>query len=190
MYDRRGKEIKLPGDVLLIFGPEQSGIWDDDDQDATCLQYEWWPLGITDLIAPQAVPKQPWTASKGKTVECCHAQLHRTADFIEVPEDHPIRERRYNPGNMCVLEGGKIGGVPFYTHGDDPRPGAFIAVLGSINPVGKAYPLVNVPVNPDGDSNMEGDFLMFGDCGSLYLFLDWKGILRKEPVLRWAMRGY
>lgn len=189
MFDRRGKPIDLPGDVLLLFAPEKSGIWDDDNEDATCLQHEWWPLDLPNLIAPDAVPKQPWTASHGGTVEVCHAHLHRTADFIEVPDDHPIR-KSYDSGHLCVLEGGKIGGVPYYTHENDPRPGAFIAALGSINPVGAKFPLLNLPANPKGDTNLDGDHLVFGDCGSLYLFLDHTGLIRKKPVLRWAIKGY
>ncbi len=187
VVDRSGKPAALPGDVLLIFAPEKSGIWDDDDEDDSCIQHEWWPLGLTNLV--QSVPRGDWTASKGGVVEPCYAELHRTGDFVEVPDEHPIRDMD-EPGKLCVIEGGKIGGVPYYAHAEDPRPGVFIAAIGPINPTGEKFPLLNVPDNPGDRLHMDKDFLMFGDMGSLYLFLDHTGLIRKKAVLRWAVKGY
>jgi hypothetical protein len=183
LRDRRGRVVETPREVLLIFSPDPSGIWDSDEDDPTCLQHEWWSLGEQDLITAADVPEG------GSNLEPCYAELHRTMDYPARPDSHPLLSIRGGE-KVCVLEGGKIGGVPSYVQGADPRPGPFVATLGSVNPVGARFPLINVPVNPSGEFNMEGGFLMFGDCGSLYLFISVEGVLRKRARLHWTVQGY
>lgn len=178
-----GAPLDLPGDVLLLFMPNPDGVWDGDDEDPKCMQWEWHTLALTDPMRASDVPEQPVKFAP------CYAELHRTWDYPNVPEGHPIRQRS-ETGRLCVHEGGKIGGTPFYVQEEEPRPGVFLGALGSINPVGPRYPLLNIPVNPRGDHNLNGGHMMFGDCGSLYLFFDQVGFIEKRPQLRWTVQGY
>lgn len=173
----------LPGDVLLIFAPDEDGIWDSDEEDPACVQHEWWPLG---LEAPCGAGDLPAGVSP---FEVCFAQLHRTMDYTDVSEGHPIRAH-YDVGRLCVFEGGKVGGVPHYVQDADARPGVFLGAIGSINPVEERFPLIGVETNPGGSLNKDGGFLMFGDCGSLYLFLSRTGLLKKRDRLHWTVQGY
>lgn len=183
LRDRRGRQVELPGDVLLIFAAGRDGLWDSDKEDPTCLQHEWWPLATPRLMTAAEVPEG------GSLLEPCYAELHRTLDYPDVPRDHPILKMGGGE-RLCVLEGGKIGGAPRFVQDTEPRPGSFIAAMGSINPAGPRFPLINVPVNLDGEFDMKGAFLMFGDCGSLYLFVSREGLLKKRTRLHWTVQGY
>lgn len=189
LINPRGKTVDLPGDVLLLFSPEKSGLWDSDDEDPKSLQHEWHPLGLDRLVSPADLPAQPWTASRGGTIAPCHAHLHRSSDHPAFPDDHPFR-KLYDPDPFCVFEGGKIGGVPFYARSHDPRPGVFLAALGTINPSDGPYPFVNLPTPPADNPHMShGDWLQFGDLGALYLFWEPPTLLRRSGRLHWDIKG-
>ncbi len=186
LTDSSGHVVELPGDVLLLFNTQLGGVFDSDDEDPKAIRYEWQQLGIEDLATAESVPvgekRYDW-------IQPCHAQLHRTMEFPEAPEGHALR--RVNDRDLlCVLEGGKIGGVPRFVQGETGRPGVFLGCLGSINPVGLEYPLLNVPTNPQGDFNLGGKFLQFGDCGILNLYLDRMDATSRRFALRWSVQGY
>ncbi|MDX2118551.1 MAG: DUF1963 domain-containing protein [Planctomycetota bacterium] len=183
-----GSPLTLPGDVLVLFSPNPGGLWDDNDEDPTSLQYEWWPLDLERVMAREDLPEQTWTATAGGTIAPCHAHLHRSADFPAAPDDHPLRQI-YDADRLFVHEGGKIGGVPFYTRAESPRPGVFLAAIGSINPAGTVWPFVNVERPPTPAPIWDGDFLTLGDLGSLYLYWEPSRRSRSEGSLHWTVRG-
>lgn len=185
----RGKQLDLPGDVLLLFSPDKSGVWDGDDETPGSLQFEWWPLGLDRLATSTDVPVQPWTGTLSGTITPCHAHLHRSTDHPGLRPDHPIAAFE-EPDRLCVFEGGKIGGIPFYIRNEEPRPGVFLGAIGSINPDGDTCPLLNVASRSDGDADELGNCLHFGDLGSLYLFWEPPTMLRRAGRLHWAIKGY
>ncbi len=167
------KQRGLPGDVLLVFAPgDYLADWDDDDQQS--LVFEWQPLGLTDLVRPGDAPPGRLTP--------VHGQIHRTADFDMPPDGHPIYNL-YSGKSVGLISGTKIGGVPSWGQGDPGLPGAHLCTIGSVNPVSKRYPLLNVAAAPERKFGVEGNFLIMGDMGSLYLFVDGKG------RVRWTVQG-
>jgi uncharacterized protein YwqG len=180
MY-RDGGPLTLPGDVLLLFSPGGDGLWDSDEDDPKSLIYEWHSLGLADLVQSSAVPEQPFK------VGIAHAQLHRTFDLPAVPDDHPLVEKRADEP-VFVLTGGKMGGVPSFQESEYwPKGATFLATLGSIHATDKRHPLIGVPTNPD-HFGLEGDYLMFGDVGSLHLFISERGLLSKKQRLHWTVQ--
>ncbi|HZW09892.1 MAG TPA: hypothetical protein VFF69_08305 [Phycisphaerales bacterium] len=181
-----GAKPRLPADVLLLFSPTEEGPMGDEFYDIG-VQHEWWPLGLDNLVGPGGVPEQRWKLNRGGRLEPCYAELHRTHDYPEVPEAHPLRG--YPDGErLCVLEGGKIGGVPHFAQDSETqRPGVYLCTLGSLNPAGPRYPLLNVPANAPGSVFLEGDFLMLVDNGSLYLWVEERG---EGVELHWDVQYY
>ena len=160
------KPRPLPGDVLLMFAPgDYLADWDDDDQSS--LVFEWRSLGLADPVR-----KVPPTA---KTFAPAFAQIHRTADFPEPADDHPVR-MLFSGRDLCIVRGTKIGGVPAF---DGMLPGRHLCTLSSLNPSGGHFPLLNAARPQDIPSGL----LMMGDLGLLHLFIDAAG------KIRWTVRG-
>lgn len=175
--------LSLPGDVLTLFSAGADGIWDDDDEDPGALIHEWYPLGLTALVDAAAVRDKPQSSDP------CYAELHRTWDYPKVPGDHPLRN--YNDADrLCVIEGGKIGGLSSYAQFEPAKPGTFLAALGSINACGRRFPVIGMPVNPGGEYQTKENYLTFGDCGSLYLLISRAGRRQTGQKLRWTVQGY
>jgi hypothetical protein len=179
---------KLPGDVMLIFCPNPDGIWDSDEEEPESLHIEWWPLGLKDLPGPSDLPQQKWIATKGGGLAPAYAELHRTNDFPEVPEDHPIRQIE-GFERLCRFEGGKLGGRPYLTQDDPPCRGDFLCCLGSLSTTDAKWPFVNLEQNPAGDSEPSDNLLSFGDMGTLYFGASRGGLFRK-PRVHWGVQGY
>ncbi|MBX3359114.1 MAG: DUF1963 domain-containing protein [Phycisphaeraceae bacterium] len=168
------KPRPLPGDVLLIFAPGDYLVdWDDDEPDS--LHFEWQPLGLQGLVRPEDVPPPPVRLNP------THAQIHRTADYHHPPDNHPIYNL-YDGKRIALLRGSKIGGVPAFGHTDPRLPGRHLCTLGSLNPHGETFPLLNVPNSPD-DNTLDKSLLMLADMGMLYLFID------KNGKLHWIVQG-
>jgi len=153
----------LPGDVLLIYGDDDSLLVEPER-----LAFEWSSLGIAELACevPQMAAGEPLTPYYGV--------IHRTEDWPDVREEIAGRYRR--PWLLSVFEGTKIGGLPRFIQGEPTAAGDFLCALGSISADHSADPLINES-EPRGSS--AGD-LMIGDMGSLYLFLDPQGRVRAE----------
>jgi hypothetical protein len=163
----------LPGDVLLIFAPGDYLVdWDDDDQDS--IAFEWQPLGLTDLVRLEDVPPSKLTPA--------YAQIHRTADFNRPPDNHPIYNL-YSPKALALLSGTKIGGIPSWSQDNRNLAGAHLCTIGSLNPHGEHYPLLNIPKNPEGEDYVDSNLLMLADVGQLYLFID------KRGKIHWTVQG-
>ena len=155
----------LPGDVLLIFGDDDSLLVEPER-----LVFEWSTLGIQEraLEVPQMVASELLTPYYGV--------IHRTEDWPNATEE--IGGRYRCPWLLRVFEGTKIGGMPRFIQ-DEPTPaGRFLAALGSLSVGYTAYPLIDErePRGRPGGDNA----LMIGDMGSLYLFLDRGGRVLAE----------
>lgn len=143
----------LPGDILLVFtkGPHLYADWDPDDKGTWTL--EWHRLS-------QHVAAQP--ARHVHDLTPTFATLHRTMDYPESQVDDRLN----------IIWGTKFGGIPPYQQGDPELPGTSLCTLASVNPFGNPWPMLNVPVNPNGDNYLDSKLLMMGDLGSAYFNLD------------------
>jgi hypothetical protein len=66
--DSRDLVDDLPGDVLLIFAAIE-----EDLNEVT--RFEWYPLGLCDLLGPSAVPVQPWR------IDRCYGYSYRALSY-------------------------------------------------------------------------------------------------------------
>jgi len=129
------------------------------------------------------------------------------SDFISGLGARSALEKAYHQ-SWCVamIEGTKIRGIPRWIQTAEGIPGRFLCALGSILPayqtsedhiVHRPYPFTNVPgpfvrgrvsgrrVFHTADLEIQTDhLLMWGDVGSLYLFLDDKG------SIHWTIQSY
>ena len=106
------------------------------------------------------------------------------------------------PWCIAMIQGTKIGGVPSWIQDAEELPGRFLCALGSIHPVyetgtndivHRPFPFTNVPgpyvsgrrVFRSGNEEIPtNQLLMWGDVGSLYLFLD------DEGSIHWTIQFY
>lgn len=146
-----------PGDILLFFaaGPGLYVDWYSDWAGTYAL--EWHSLDAT-YRPPAEVPR---VLDLTET----YAELHRTCDYPESEIDDGLN----------VIEGSKFGGVPAFQQGDPGLEGCHICTLGSLNPFGNPWPMLNVQVNPKGEQYLDHKLLMLGDLGAVYIFLDRHG---------------
>ena len=125
----------------------------------------------------------------------------RPRDLIRGLGARRALEKAYHQA-WCVatIEGTKIGGIPRWIQGVENMPGRFLCALGSVHPVYEAggairrpFPFTNVAgpfvrgrrVFRCGEEEIPADrLLMWGDVGSLYMFLDKKG------AIRWTIQCY
>jgi len=161
----------LPGDVVVIFGDQQA-VWNHDESG---LLFEWLPLGMADLISEEQIPPTRWR------IEPCFGAIHRTYDAPDSQTyfllDIDDEEKFDRAEQVAVLEGTKIGGVPRWIQSPEELPGRFLCALGSIQPEADSpYPWLNVqaPVERRGYAS-DPDYLMWGDVGSVYMFIDTDG---------------
>ena len=155
----------LPGDLLVIFA----------DSEAECGYIEgsethlaWFSLDQRFTLVEHA-PETDWP------IDPCYATLYRTVDYPDVDSD--IFEAYSSPYLFPCLEGTKVGGAPRWIQNAEPMPGRFLGTLGSVQPAyEQPYPFLNVP-DPITTYNelFGGHYLMIGDMGSYYLFLDDEG---------------
>lgn len=143
----------LPGDILLVFtnGPDLYADWDPEDNDSWALEWH--------RVSPNAT-LQP--AQHVHDLTPTFATLHRTTDYPESQVDDDLN----------LILGTKFGGIPFYQQDDSQFPGVSLCTLGSLNPFGSPWPLLNVPVNPNDESLSDLNLLMMGDVGFAYFNLD------------------
>jgi Domain of unknown function (DUF1963) len=135
---------ELPGDVLVIFmrtsvapwAVESVGPLIDPYDDINSLVFEWYPIGLDDLIDepyPEALPFEFPT---------CFAVRYRTTDFVE--QDSAIAAFSESIADLGLSKaelrgvfchpGMKIGGSPFWLRAPDPTlKGRFIASFWGVN---------------------------------------------------------
>jgi hypothetical protein len=158
----------LPGDVLLLLVEDPEDYLEPD-----LIQFEWLPSGLPpvshfdeSLMATTAGP--------------FYGAIHRSADYPDSTERASGLAIRQSY-NLSILNGTKIGGVPHWIQGGDGSDEQFLCQLGSIQAAHRVpYPWVNqaefLGLEFDdrgiyGDSNS----ILFGDMGSIYIFLDRDG---------------
>jgi hypothetical protein len=157
--DSRDVFGNLPGDVLLVFAPNDEGVPEE-------FHYEWKPAGLTDLISKDDVPAPAWT------FVTCFGTPYRTADFGR-HEQRFVAEFGDRGYFFPRILGTKVGGEPMWIQPEPDVPGKFI---GSIGPV-QVQPRVMYPwMNQRSPLSLkeyhdEEQNMMWGDMGSLLLFL-------------------
>jgi hypothetical protein len=162
----------LPGDVLLIFARRVSVYQERSD----ALRFEWTQIGEPELVETAALPNTDWQLVP------CYGEIYRTCDFPDAGNAF----RRYSTSYLLnILEGTKIGGLPRWIQPPPSLQGRFLAAVGSIDvqPYAKrSYPLINVfePISALDDQY----YLMWGDVGTLYLFLS------DDGQINWTCQCY
>jgi hypothetical protein len=134
---------KLPGDVLLMFAEDRDAYLPNPY--GTTLRFEWYPLGLRDLIDAEDIPDTEWKLRPYFGV------LHRTDDKRLVG----------NPQGET-----KIGGAPAWIQGDESRSGRFLCELGRLQNVPQPWDRWN----NDSRRNPHGEELTMSDAGCLYFF--------------------
>jgi Domain of unknown function (DUF1963) len=75
----------LPGEILTVFVKNRHLDFFGEDPSYFC--FEWFPLGLSDLIQNEEAPKPGW-----KFI-ICYGVRHRTVDFIDAPKCLEILNR-------------------------------------------------------------------------------------------------
>ncbi|HJZ95651.1 MAG TPA: hypothetical protein VKE70_04050 [Candidatus Solibacter sp.] len=111
--------------------------------------------------------------------------IHRSADYpdaIDRASDLKISQNY----NLPILNGTKIGGLPHWIQGGDGSDDEFLCQLGSIQAAHQVpYPWVNQAESlglefDDRGIYGDGNSVVFGDMGNIYIFRDRDGIVRGE----------
>jgi hypothetical protein len=138
----------LPGDVLLVFMPDEPGGISAD------LYFEWFPLGLKNLIGPEMVPDavSPFAPCYG---------------FVQ---------RRSESGRSH--EGFKIGGVPYWIQSAEYRQERFLGALAGPRWDDQADLPAWWEQTWAGDGNPQGRKFRPGDAGIYNLFHSGGGKVR------------
>lgn len=159
--DSRDLVPATPGDLLLVFARDRDAYLDRDEPGA--YEFIWVDGAEVDCIDPAAAPAPafPFVECWGARYRWCDVP---SGDLLDLPED-------LEPELLSRLVATKIGGVP-----SQPIDGAgeakFLCQIDSVQPVPHApYPWLNVAEPVGYGSEPETEF-MFGDRGSLFLFLE------------------
>lgn len=159
----------LPGMVLLLVTDSQDDwLWGEAG-----LYFHWVPASIIpakDLTVPSVL------GSSGPF----YGVIHRSADYPDADDAaHDLDvSQSYN---LAVVNGTKIGGLPHFIQGGVDNDARFLCQLGSIQAAPFApYPWVNRRESLGLDFNNDGIYgedncAVFGDMGSIYLFIDEEG---------------
>lgn len=177
---------QTPGDLLLVFATDDSLLPFDQPQES--LLFEWYPLGLGDLVGAEACPPPRWRFAH------CHGVRHRTVDYPGLEAERmllrvvPSAARRHMPDDLvvrplCCLDGMKIGGAPlWYDSGAGPNwepiQGQFLCSLSAISPeLRKPFPWINHPAPiPFDAAAFTQDMLLFCANGFiLNFFIDADG---------------
>lgn len=152
-------ETELPGDVLLIFIPDEYALFESGMNEDDATFYKWVQVKDQELFEPDSIPTQ----SNPPTP--CFGVRHRMKEYIS---DKPMYWR---------TQSSKIGGSPAWIQGHDDyiEPGIeFIGALGCINDFAKGDPLINASNDELTKEQREG-LWMYLDSGQLNIFIDSDG---------------
>jgi len=177
----------LPGDILLVFADFQ-GTWPAE------ITFEWYSVGITDLISAQSVP------TPAIRFEPLYGYRYRTVSYPEATRKSKfdlkyLKCRGLDVWSDCFIpqfQATQIGSAPFFIQGKPEIPGNPLCTISSVAPEWTCpYPFVNQsqPLWPDGwespiSSRPEYDFLEMADTGCVYVFQDTRG------NLHWDFQSY
>ena len=169
----------LPGHVLLVFADGAFGEdWWESDRNA--LRFEWANLGDDELLNAAQIPENRWKITP------FHGIIHRTVDFDFGDDGMPesLWDSYSSPWQMAAVAGTKIGGLPCWIQDEEPLPGRFlcsIAALMPLKPLGcRPVQYFDAPLPPEyfidrSTDKDEGACIIWGDMGSLYIFMDGDG---------------
>lgn len=176
-YDIIGE---LPGDVLLMFVEDVVAALGRPSY----FHFEWYPLGLDELVAPAEVPAASWAFLN------CYGVRFRTIDYIDdAKAEPPFRQLLgeigpERPGfcnervmTLTRLLGMKIGGAPLWLEPDDPEiprdAGRLLCTLADIVPRWDvSFPWLNHPT-PLAIGEVTGsNWLYWRDGGCFYFFVD------------------
>lgn len=172
----------LPGEILLVFA---DGIYGKDwtEGDVGALRFEWVNGSESSLVETKDIPLARWDLLP------VYGEIHRTKDYMtELSVQSALKEAYKMWYCIAIAEGTKIGGMPRWIQDADEIPGRFLCALGSVHPV---YQTDGIIPRPYPFTNFQGPLvrcrggfraaeeeirrnrlLMWGDVGSLFLFLD------------------
>jgi hypothetical protein len=145
----------LPGQLLLIFDKGEAF----DALELADLHFEW--------IDPFSGPPVTTAPREDEAPIARWGQIFRTYDWADVAED--LNDAGIG-GDLAVLKGTKIGGLPSWIQSPEEGTGRYIATLGSISSLSDTWPFVNAKSQPRSRGGQRD--IMWGDMGNLYLFLD------------------
>ncbi len=185
---------KFPGDILLIFTQDNDLYWPDDGPEPLFL-FEWYPLGLTDLIQQEMLPPQPWKILPR------HGYRYRTQGYPSVRAAESVakivaphiesRLRHLSIDTaraVCELDGAKIGRIPHWpsggSHGERviELAGRHLCTLTDHVPdLESPYPWVNHP-EPDTTHSEQESRLLWRDGAVINFSIDEQG------QMDWAVR--
>lgn len=164
----------LPGDLLLIFGDESKGL-------SGPLHLEWQHIGLENLIQTAQVP------SECIKIEPCFGNRCRMMSYPDAvrktTSKYPLCDGKavWSSRMLPQLQATQIGRAPlFIQKGDRLLPGQPLCTISSTQPdLYQPYPWVNVrePLYGEGVFPHQGDGLMIGDVGCIYIFIEKDGTL-------------
>jgi hypothetical protein len=164
----------LPGQMLSLFAKENGWdlptifpFWQDIDRDVVLIDGADIPEIENGIVATPAF------AVACRITEYADSTIDSSGQYSDLWED------------VAVIRGSKIGGCPRFFSDAPPSTGAFLAAIHSLrHPLGQPWVFVNHsdPLTPEqlgglGVSGGRGchDTVMFGDQGTLYLYLEDNG---------------
>lgn len=173
---------EIPGDILLCFFEDTIAYRYNDFGERPV--FEWYPLGLTDLIAPEDVPE-----SRLKLPPACYGLRYRTVDYADqiavksvkdvLPAYYYERwecdETDRHLGCLTHDAGLKIGGIPNWEWPEDAieenvEPGPFLATIPSLwGDCEDPFPWAN------RETEVWHDNFKFSQGGLVHLFLDESG---------------
>lgn len=168
----------IPGEVLLVFTPDNN-----EDGPIESLHFEWQPLGMTDLISAQDVPRQKWRFKP------CYGYRYRTVSYPQAKRKPEFEANKYpicqgleiwSDFHLLQFQAMQIGGAPFFVQqGDDQIPGQMLCTINSICIAADTpFPWINRPEPfPLEDWRAFDDYLTMGDTGCIYISIDEAGNL-------------
>ena len=138
----------LPGDVLLMFVPDEPGGI------STELYFEWFPLGLKRLIGPEMVPDAVSSFAP------CYG-------FVQRRSESGLRH-----------EGFKIGGIPYWIQSDEYRQERFLGALAGPRWDDQVELPAWLEQTWAGEGNPQGREFRPGDAGIYNLFHSGGGKVR------------
>lgn len=176
--DSRDIVGRLPGDVLLVFAPDEFALMEPERLMLL------WSKASRRLIAAEDSPVPGWRLGPVFGVR------HRTCDvsgafpFMSGVE-HALRKlmpecRFASTWRIPVMQATKIGGLPYDAQTNEPTPPPghrFLCQLSSVGPGRRSWSRVNRRRPRRGGSD---DCLMIGDAGSISFWIDRKGRVRAD----------
>jgi hypothetical protein len=165
---------ELPGDLLLVFG-------DDRDWYFETLRLEWRDLGLQGLIQSSQVPSESITVAPCFGNRCRMMSYPNAVRKTTSEDPQCYGKDVWESYLIPQLQATQIGRAPFFIQeGANELPGRPLCTIASVQPdPHQPYPWVNVPepLCPEDEWPPDGNELMIGDLGCIYIFIEDDGTL-------------